>query len=69
MVEIFHAFHLVKGFFIMTLPAILPELIFVNVGMTAGAIIKRYSFEFLHLHAVNGFHLMAPGTFNFTVFS
>jgi hypothetical protein len=37
-IKFIHAFHQPEGFFVMALPAILPELVFVNIRVATGAV-------------------------------
>ena len=69
MIEIFHALHLVKGFFIMALPAILSKLVIMHINMATGAAFKRDPGKFLYLFAVNIINFVAFDTIHRQVLS
>jgi hypothetical protein len=68
-IEFIHPLHKPEGFFVMALPAILPELSFVNIRMAAGAFRIGDTRVWSVLFAIPDLGFMAFDAFDIPVFS
>lgn len=69
MVEVVHSFYDTKGFFVVALPAVLPETVVMNIGMAVGAVVERHSCKNLELLSGPCFDFVTFDAFCFQVLS
>ena len=69
MIQVSGTFQNVERLYAMALCAILPELVFMHILMTGGAIVMLYPFINFKFSSVSQFSTMAKYTLNLYVFS